>query len=347
MTTSEVLKYDLFLCYAAEDIEAVADLAGRMRVFGARVWHDKDVIGPGDSIRHAIEGGIEASRYVGLVLSNASVAKLRDRSGYIGFEEYIASIEQDLGGRTRIIPILIDAELAIPDLPPKYRDRRFVNLADYPSELRELLSFLELTALPTRLTNIADGTGLVHVPAGVYTWGDPGLEAPIKIEAFYVGESMVSWSQYENFLRDVSGSPDPSAWSPGLLPLDFAVRNHHSEPIIGVDFPSAHAYCESAFLRLPTAYELEYLVLDAEAHGVRVSELDANSRVAEWTSTSAFDFAKRPDDEARAQRMVLWSCFEMRRGFQLPFNVENKNFDVGFRCAADSDLAYSHNWAPR
>lgn len=64
--------YDLFICHASKDKEAVvAPLASALQAVGLRVWYDDFALSVGDSIRSAIDRGIAESLAGVVVLSRA------------------------------------------------------------------------------------------------------------------------------------------------------------------------------------------------------------------------------------------------------------------------------------
>jgi hypothetical protein len=65
-------QYDVFLSHASADKPAVRELAERLKGDGLRVWLDEWVIQPGDSIPLAVEKGLESSRTLVLIMSQAA-----------------------------------------------------------------------------------------------------------------------------------------------------------------------------------------------------------------------------------------------------------------------------------
>jgi hypothetical protein len=69
--TGEDADYDVFICHASEDKEAVVrPLAEELRVVGLDVWYDEFEIGLGDSLRNSIDEGLRSSSFGVVVLSN-------------------------------------------------------------------------------------------------------------------------------------------------------------------------------------------------------------------------------------------------------------------------------------
>jgi hypothetical protein len=63
--------YDVFLSHSAKDTPVVRELANRLKHDGLRVWLDESEIQPGDMIGLKIQQGLERSRTLLMVMSNA------------------------------------------------------------------------------------------------------------------------------------------------------------------------------------------------------------------------------------------------------------------------------------
>lgn len=75
MTEARV-QYDVFICHASEDKEAVArPLAEALRANGLQVWIDEFVLTVGDSLSRKINEGLGSSRYGIVILSPSFFAK--------------------------------------------------------------------------------------------------------------------------------------------------------------------------------------------------------------------------------------------------------------------------------
>ena len=69
-------EYDVFVCHATEDKEAVArPLAAALTARGITVWYDEYELRVGDSLRRKIDAGIAASRFGLIVVSRPFFAK--------------------------------------------------------------------------------------------------------------------------------------------------------------------------------------------------------------------------------------------------------------------------------
>ena len=101
--------------------------------------------------------------------------------------------------------------------------------------------------------------GTVHtqvlVPAGAFRMGandgaaDEAPEHEVYLYAYYIDKCEVTNAQFQAFVEH-AGVPEPFYTGDELC-------NRPAQPVVGVDFPSAYAYCEWAGMRLPTEAEWE------------------------------------------------------------------------------------------
>jgi len=106
-------------------------------------------------------------------------------------------------------------------------------------------------------SNPIDGTELVFIPAGEFTMGDDDSEREnekpahrVKVSGFWLGKYEVTHEQYGKFMK-ATGHPEPEYWDDS----DF---NQSEQPVVGMDWHDAVAYCKWAGGRLPTEAEWEY-----------------------------------------------------------------------------------------
>lgn len=100
---AERFEYDVFLSHANADKPAVRELAGRLKGDGLRVRLDEWVIQPGDSIPLAIEQGLESSRTLVLVMSQAAFD-----SEWVTLERHTALFRDPTNRQRRFVPLRLD-----------------------------------------------------------------------------------------------------------------------------------------------------------------------------------------------------------------------------------------------
>ena len=113
------------------------------------------------------------------------------------------------------------------------------------------------TDAPPTLLNEVDGSEMILIPAGAFLRGSPAGEGTsdewpqreIYLDAFYISRKLVTNRQYRKFIEQTR-HPAP----PFLFNQEY---NHDDQPIVGVTWEDAQAYCKWAGLRLPTEAEWE------------------------------------------------------------------------------------------
>ena len=101
-------KWDVFICYAWEDQEAVArPLATFLRDLGLRVWYDEMELRVGDRLRRKIDAGLKRCRFGVVILSESFFGKHYPESELDGLTQR----EQD--GRDIILPVWHDVDVEI------------------------------------------------------------------------------------------------------------------------------------------------------------------------------------------------------------------------------------------
>jgi len=107
-----------------------------------------------------------------------------------------------------------------------------------------------------KYTNPQDGSVLVWIPGGEFTMGsnngDDDEKPPHKVEVkgFWLGMYEVTNKQYAKFL-EASNGREPWYW-------DEKGYNDPNQPVVGITWEEASAYCEWAGLGLPTEAGWEY-----------------------------------------------------------------------------------------
>jgi hypothetical protein len=132
MMADQYFDYDVFLSHASADKAAVRELAERLKGDGLRVWLDEWVIQPGDMVSLKIEQGLESSRTLVLVMSQAAFD-----SEWVTLERHTALFRDPTNQQRRFIPLRLD-DCAIEDTFKQYAyvDWREMNDDEYERLLR-------------------------------------------------------------------------------------------------------------------------------------------------------------------------------------------------------------------
>lgn len=102
----------------------------------------------------------------------------------------------------------------------------------------------------------ADGTVLVYIPEQEYTLGANDINDwtkpvyRVELSPFWIGKYPVTNEQYGRFLRANPHQSKPDFW-------DDATFNQPQQPVVGVSWFDACAYCQWAGLDLPTEAQWE------------------------------------------------------------------------------------------
>jgi len=98
--TSQEARFDVFISHASEDKdEFVRPLAAELTRLGFRVWYDELTLRLGDSLRHAIDGGLATSDYGVVVVSHAFFSKKWPQAELDGL------FARETAGRKVILPV--------------------------------------------------------------------------------------------------------------------------------------------------------------------------------------------------------------------------------------------------
>ncbi len=141
-------------------------------------------------------------------------------------------------------------------LDPEPARRRLEELAKGPLRDAIRAELGDTIAPPPEWTNENDGSILVYVPAGTYTMGSDDnrdLGKPIhqiQLSAYRIGKYPVTNAQYGRFLAANPGQQKPEYWNHA----DF---NQAEQPVVGVSWEEANAYCRWAGLALPSEAQWE------------------------------------------------------------------------------------------
>ncbi|PRQ10189.1 SUMF1/EgtB/PvdO family nonheme iron enzyme [Enhygromyxa salina] len=113
---------------------------------------------------------------------------------------------------------------------------------------------------PSRIEAPRGGVELSRVPGGPFTMGAPDSEPggtrdersvhELTLDAFYIARTPVTNTEYGRYLRANPGTPTPRFW-------DDRRFNQPEQPVVGVSWDEASAYCDWAGLALPTEAQWE------------------------------------------------------------------------------------------
>jgi formylglycine-generating enzyme required for sulfatase activity len=140
------------------------------------------------------------------------------------------------------------------DLPATDQKRRLcVEVIEPPKPARKKL---EEPAPGEERVNEKDGTVLVYVPGGEHTLGAEGIDRRsrpirrVRLSPFWIGKFPLTNEQFSRFLKENPHRPKPAFWED----LSF---NQPQQPVVGVSWEEAQAYCHWAGLELPSEAQWE------------------------------------------------------------------------------------------
>lgn len=228
--------------------------------------------------------------------------------------------------------------------------------------------------------------GMALVPAGSFLSGDNKQTAVIK-SSYKIDITEVSNRQYKDFLgvknknryshpkEPKSNSYQPKYWqqyrSPLFLnspaskvaPFDGETFRQPENPVVGVDWWDAYAYCRWANKRLPTSLEWEKAARGVDGRiwpwGNKWDYAKANTGGDKWGEVDGFIYAapsvsfgggaSRYGLLNMAGNVAEWSDNAelmggssnnrpsgVRASAKRPRNKNYRSFNIGFRCASDA-----------
>jgi formylglycine-generating enzyme required for sulfatase activity len=187
--------------------------------------------------------------------------EVRQGLGSLAFSSPLDGVEIFIGdhrvGEARLGRVLIVDN--VPEGPQRVRARKPAH-RDWEREV--LIAANQRTEVTIDIAPLAppsvvkgdDGAEMVLVPAGEFVMGsnDYHDEKPphrVELDDYYVDRYEMTNALYKRFL-DATGRAAPSSWND-------AAWNDFSQPVVGVSWDDADAYCRWARKRLPTEAEWE------------------------------------------------------------------------------------------
>lgn len=100
MKSEKTAEWDVFISYASEDREEVAELLARhLQNEGLRVWYDQLELRVGDSLRGKIDEGLARCRFGVVILSESFFCK------HFALRELQGLTQREVDGSTVILPV--------------------------------------------------------------------------------------------------------------------------------------------------------------------------------------------------------------------------------------------------
>lgn len=102
----------------------------------------------------------------------------------------------------------------------------------------------------------SDGTVLVYVPGGEIVLGTEDInprsmpQRRVRLTPYWIGKYLITNQQYSRFLAASPSSREPASWDDSRL-------NQPLQPVVGVSWDEALAYCRWAGLKLPSEVQWE------------------------------------------------------------------------------------------
>ncbi len=149
------------------------------------------------------------------------------------------------------------------------------------------------------------GVAFLHLPEGFFEMGsDEGPdEAPrhrIFLHSFLISKYPITNEEYQIFLQACPGRKTPFYW-------DDPRFNDPKQPVVGVTWFDALAYCEWAGYRLPTEAEWEYACRAGTSTRFSFGDRDTNICDYAWSSKNAEDRTHR----VGAKKPNQWGLHDM------------------------------------
>jgi len=243
----------VFISHASEDKDRfVLEFAKRLRANGVDAWVDQWEINPGDSLIDKIfEQGIsEADAFI-IVLSANSIQKHWVR------EELNAASIKRIEKNTKVIPIIIDKDLEVPEVLKTTVWETIENVNNYDNSFKKILASIygvydkpDLGSKPVYAVERIEVKGLSIIDSAVFkALGD---------EVFKTNEEFVEQSILEKIANQFGISQEDMIDSLEILASEFLLEQ---TKIIGCQLPMIKLssngvlkYAEHFIANFPTIY---------------------------------------------------------------------------------------------
>lgn len=175
-------------------------------------------------------------------------------------EPFVSLLRQTSGHATLGVRQRSAAELLARRMPSALTDLEGL-MRDHPAE--EVRRWWQARAQNTSdfVTKWVNEVEMVLVPGGRFLMGSPdeeegrspneGPRHEVELKAFWLARTPVTNEQYREYMKRNSAVREPRLWADRRY-------NHPKQPVVGVSWREARAYCEWAGLSLPTEAQWEY-----------------------------------------------------------------------------------------